>query len=76
MTVLEQIRHLPASDLATLLVHHTYEISEDWYFNGESEIPYENYNEVWITSYGDVFYSEKDAIQAQIAYLESSVESL
>lgn len=39
MTVLEQIRRLPASDLSTLLVHHTYEVSEDWYFDGESEIP-------------------------------------
>ena len=75
MTVLEQIRHLPASDLATLLVHHKYEISKDWYFDEELE-PYKNYDEVWITSYGGVFYSEKDAIQAQIAYLESSVESL
>ena len=75
MTVLEQIRHLPASDLSTLLVHHTYEISKDWYFDEELE-PYKNYDEVWITSYGGVFYSEKDAIQAQIAYLESSVESL
>lgn len=76
MTVIEKIRQLPVDKLADLLVYHTYQISEDWYFNGESEVPYEKYEEVWVTSFGEVFYSKYCAIQAQIAYLQSSIESL
>lgn len=76
MTNLEHIRTLPTDELAKLLISHTYQVSEDWYFNGESEVPYENYNEVWKTSDGTIFYFEQDAVQAEIEYLESQVESL
>lgn len=76
MTNLERIRTLPADELAKLLISHTYEISEDWYFDGESEVPYESYEEVWKTTNGDIFHFEGDALQAQIEYLELEVESL
>lgn len=76
MTNLHHIRTLPADELAKLLISHTYEISEDYYFDGESEIPYESYTEVWKTSDGIIFHFEEDALQAQIEYLESELESL
>lgn len=76
MTNLELIRTLPADELAKLLISHTYEVSEDWYFNGETEVPYERYDEIWKTSNGNIFYFEEGALQAQIEYLESPVESL
>lgn len=46
MTNLEHIRTLPTDELAKLLISHTYEVSEDWYFNGETEVPYERYDEI------------------------------
>ena len=76
MTNLEHIRTLPADELAKLLISHTYEIFEDYYFDGESEIPYESYTEVWKTSDGNIFHFEEDALQAQIEHLESELESL
>lgn len=76
MTNLEHIRTLAADELAKLLISHTYEVSEDYYFDGESEIAYESYAEVWKTSNGNIFYFEEDALQAEIQYLESQVESL
>ncbi len=76
MTNLQHIRTLPADELAKLLISHTYEISEDYYFDRESEIPYESYTEVWKTSDGIIFHFEEDALQAQIEYLESELESL
>lgn len=76
MTNLDYIRTLPTDELAKLLISHTYEIFEDWYFDGESEVPYERYGEVWKTTNGDTFYLEADALQAEIEYLESQVESL
>lgn len=76
MTNLEYIRTLPADELAKLLISHTYEISEDYYFDGESEIPFESYAEVWKTFDGTIFHFEEDALQAQIEYLESELESL
>ena len=76
MTNLDHIRTLPADELAKLLISHTYEISENWYFDGESEVPYESYDEVWKTTNRDIFYFEGDALQAQIEYLESELESL
>lgn len=76
MTNLQRIRTLPTDELAKLLISHTYQVSEDWYFDGESEVPYESYNEVWKTTNGDIFYFEGDVLQAQIEYLESELESL
>lgn len=76
MTNLERIRTLAADELAKLLISHTYEVSENYYFDGESEIPYESYTEVWKTSDGTIFHFEEDALQAQIEYLQSELESL
>lgn len=74
MTNVEYIRQLPIKELAKLLIHHTYEVSEDYYFDGECEVPYDSYSEIWKTSDGTIFYFEEDALQAQIKYLESQVE--